>query len=187
MAITGPDARTAAPGQAVVDTAMLVLERMGLTPADLLAAPAAKPGPISQQRRPTPAGLTFHLAARAVMVARAGAHPFGRKNLYTERASRVPWCPGPPLVLPRVLEEVAERCGEFVRCLLSLVVAGVDEAAAQFAGRPRPPDRLGITVNVKIVVRGGEQQHRAPDLPARGPVGFLVRAVGSQAASAPRS
>jgi hypothetical protein len=43
MTITGPDARSAAPGQAVVDAAMLVLERMGLTPADLLAAPAATP------------------------------------------------------------------------------------------------------------------------------------------------
>jgi hypothetical protein len=37
MTITGPDAHTGAPGQAVVDAAMLVLERMGLTPADLLA------------------------------------------------------------------------------------------------------------------------------------------------------
>ncbi len=43
MTITGPDARSAAPWQAVVDAAMLVLERMGLTPADLLAAPAARP------------------------------------------------------------------------------------------------------------------------------------------------
>jgi hypothetical protein len=43
MTITGPDARSAAPGQAVVDAAMLVLERMGLTPADLLAATAARP------------------------------------------------------------------------------------------------------------------------------------------------
>ena len=43
MTITGPDARPAAPGQALVDAAMLVLERMGLTPADLLAAPAARP------------------------------------------------------------------------------------------------------------------------------------------------
>ena len=43
MTITGPGARSAAPGQAVVDAAMLVLERMGLTPADLLAAPAATP------------------------------------------------------------------------------------------------------------------------------------------------
>src|SRR5437764_3763914 len=43
MTITGPDARSAAPGQAVADAAMLVLERMGLTPADLLAAPAARP------------------------------------------------------------------------------------------------------------------------------------------------
>jgi len=43
MTITGPDARTTAPGQAVVDAAMLVLERMGLTPADLLAVPAARP------------------------------------------------------------------------------------------------------------------------------------------------
>jgi integrase len=43
MTITGPDARPAAPGQAVVDAAMLVLERMGLTPADLLAAPQVRP------------------------------------------------------------------------------------------------------------------------------------------------
>ena len=43
MTITGPDARSGAPGQAVVDAAMLVLERMGLTPADLLAAPKARP------------------------------------------------------------------------------------------------------------------------------------------------
>ena len=43
MTITGPDARPGAPGQAVVDAAMLVLERMGLSPADLLAAPAARP------------------------------------------------------------------------------------------------------------------------------------------------
>jgi len=43
MTITGPDARPAAPGQAVVDAAMLLLERMGLTPADLLTAPAARP------------------------------------------------------------------------------------------------------------------------------------------------
>ena len=43
MTITGPDARPGDPGQAVVDAAMLVLERVGLTPADLLAAPAARP------------------------------------------------------------------------------------------------------------------------------------------------
>ena len=43
MTITGPDARSAAPGQAVADAAMLVLQRMGLTPADLLAVPAARP------------------------------------------------------------------------------------------------------------------------------------------------
>jgi integrase/recombinase XerC len=42
MTITGPDTRSGAPGQAVVDAAMLVLERMGLTPADL-AGPAARP------------------------------------------------------------------------------------------------------------------------------------------------
>src|ERR1700730_4663711 len=42
MTITGPDARSAAPGQAVVDAALLVLERMGLTPAALLAPPAAR-------------------------------------------------------------------------------------------------------------------------------------------------
>jgi integrase/recombinase XerC len=40
MTITGPDACSGAPGQSVVDAAMLLLERMGLTPADLLTAPA---------------------------------------------------------------------------------------------------------------------------------------------------
>ena len=45
MTITGPDARSAAPGQAVLDAAVLVLERMGLTPADLLTAPAARSAP----------------------------------------------------------------------------------------------------------------------------------------------
>src|SRR5256714_11029321 len=43
MTITGPDVRSGARGQAVVDAALLLLERMGLTPADLLAAPAARP------------------------------------------------------------------------------------------------------------------------------------------------
>src|ERR1700761_4760329 len=43
MTITGPDPRSGAPGQAVVDAALLVLERMGLTPADLLAAPKTRP------------------------------------------------------------------------------------------------------------------------------------------------
>ena len=46
MTITGPDARSAAPGQAVVDAAMLVLERMGLTPPT--CCPPRRPG-----RRPT--------------------------------------------------------------------------------------------------------------------------------------
>src|SRR5256885_13365932 len=43
MTITGPDVRSGGPGQGVVDAALLLLERMGLTPADLLAAPAARP------------------------------------------------------------------------------------------------------------------------------------------------
>ena len=43
MTITGPDGRAGAPDQAAVDAAMLVLDRMGLTPADLLSAPAARP------------------------------------------------------------------------------------------------------------------------------------------------
>jgi len=41
MTITGSGASSGASGQAVVDAALLVLERMGLTPADLLAVPAA--------------------------------------------------------------------------------------------------------------------------------------------------
>ena len=43
MTITGPDALAGAPDQAVVAAAMLVLERVGLTAADLLATPAARP------------------------------------------------------------------------------------------------------------------------------------------------
>src|SRR5579859_2805787 len=41
MTITGPDARSAVPGQAVVDAAMLVLERMGLTPAEYIPVVSA--------------------------------------------------------------------------------------------------------------------------------------------------
>jgi len=43
MTITGPGARAGAPDPAVAAAAMLVLERMGLTPADLMSAPAAQP------------------------------------------------------------------------------------------------------------------------------------------------
>jgi len=58
MTITGPDARSAAPGQAVVDAALLVLERMGLTPADLLTAPAARPtAPTFAEYIPVVSGL----------------------------------------------------------------------------------------------------------------------------------
>jgi hypothetical protein len=80
-----------------------------------------------------------------------------------------------------VAEEVKQGRGELVGGLLGLVVAGVDRAAAQLAGRPRPPDRLGIAVDVEVIIRRGEQQHRALDLPARGSVGFLVPSVGAQA------
>ena len=77
MTITGPDARSGAPGQAVVDAAMLVLERMGLTPADLLAAPAARraarprrvhPGRVSPGQRRLPKGIRLVLepGSRAV-------------------------------------------------------------------------------------------------------------------------
>src|SRR5437879_3012751 len=48
MTITGPDARIGGPGQAVVDAALLVLERMGLTPADPAGNPARK---VEQPRR----------------------------------------------------------------------------------------------------------------------------------------
>ena len=57
MTITGPDARSGAPGQAVVDAAMLVLERMGLTSADLLAAPAARPAPTFAEYIPVVSAL----------------------------------------------------------------------------------------------------------------------------------
>jgi hypothetical protein len=55
VTITGPDGRAGAPDQAVVDAAMLVLDRMGLTPADLLSAPAARPA--------APTFAEYHAAA----------------------------------------------------------------------------------------------------------------------------
>ena len=58
---------------------------------------------------------------------------------------------------------------------------GADWAAAQPARRPRPPDRLGVAVDADVVAGGGEQQHRAPDLPASGSVGLLVLPVGTKA------
>lgn len=78
-------------------------------------------------------------------------------------------------------EELEEHAREFVRRPFGLVVSGVDRAAVQLAGRPWSPDRFGVAVNVEVVVRRDEQQHRAPDLPACGTVGFLIRAIDAQA------
>jgi hypothetical protein len=36
-------------------------------------------------------------------------------------------------------------------------------------------------MNVEVVARGGQQQHRAGDLATGGPVGFLVRAIDVRA------
>jgi len=66
MTITGPDARSAAPGQDVAAAAMLVLERMGLTPADLLAAPAARrPAPTFAEYIPVVSALVSDGCRRA--------------------------------------------------------------------------------------------------------------------------
>src|SRR5580698_7049525 len=81
---------------------------------------------------------------------------------------------GPP-------EEAQECRGDLVRRLFGLVMPGMDRAAAQLPGHPGPPDGLGIAVDVQVVVGRDEQQHRALDLPACGPVGFLVSAVDPQA------
>lgn len=43
MTITGPDQRQAPPRQAEVDAALLLVERLGLSPADLIAVPRARP------------------------------------------------------------------------------------------------------------------------------------------------
>jgi integrase/recombinase XerC len=43
MTITGPDPRQASPRQAEVDAALLLLERLGLSPADLTGTPRARP------------------------------------------------------------------------------------------------------------------------------------------------
>ena len=110
MTITGPDARTGAPGQAVVDAAMLVLERMGLTPADLLAAPAARPpaptfaeyipvvaGP-GQRRLPPGVRLVLEPGGRPV-----GQPPYRRAHALGDPPAR-PARPGQhraPAELPR--------------------------------------------------------------------------------------
>jgi hypothetical protein len=80
MTITGPDARSAAPGQAVVDAAMLVLERMGLTPADLLAAPAARPtAPTFAEYIPVVSALVSDGCRRGVrLVLEPGHRPVGQ-------------------------------------------------------------------------------------------------------------
>ena len=43
MTITGPDPRRISPRQAEVDAALLLLERLGLSPSDLTGAPGARP------------------------------------------------------------------------------------------------------------------------------------------------
>jgi hypothetical protein len=49
-------------------------------------------------------------------------------------------------------EEAEERRGELVRRLFSLMIPGVDGEAAQLAGRPWSPCRLGLAVDVEVVV-----------------------------------
>ena len=67
MTITGSDGRAGAPDQAVVDAAMLVLDRMGLTPADLLSAPAARPAaPTFAEYVPVVSALVTDGCRRAV-------------------------------------------------------------------------------------------------------------------------
>ena len=72
MTITGPDARSAAPGQAVVDAAMLLLERMGLTPADLLTAPQVRPtAPTFAEYIPVVSALVSDGCRKAYEIGRA--------------------------------------------------------------------------------------------------------------------
>ena len=59
MTITGPDRRPGAPDQAAVSAALLVLERMGLSPGDLLAVPAT--------RRPVPTFAEYVPAVSALV------------------------------------------------------------------------------------------------------------------------
>ena len=105
MTITGPDARTAAPGQAVVDAAMLVLERMGLTPADLLAAPAARPAaPTFAEYIPVVSALVSNGCRRAYGsywhrvvssgAAAASTSPRHRRSASSSSTSGPPSCPG---------------------------------------------------------------------------------------------
>ena len=95
MTITGPDARTGAPGQAMVDAAMLVLERMGLTPADLLATPAARqaaptfaeyiPGRVGSGQRRLPTGIRLVLEPGDRPV---GQPPYRRAHAVGDPAAR---------------------------------------------------------------------------------------------------
>src|SRR5205823_13530485 len=92
MTITGPDARPAAPAQAMVDAAMLVLERMGLTPADLLAAPAARPAaPTFAENIPVVSALLRDGCRRAYgSYWNRAAEPSGHRRLDAPTPSEIP-------------------------------------------------------------------------------------------------
>ena len=68
------------------------------------------------------------------------------------------WPESSGLVRTGTPDEAQERRSELVRRLFGMVLPAVDRAAAQLAGRPRPPDRLGIAVDVQVVIRRDEQQ-----------------------------
>ena len=105
MTITRPDARSAAPGQAVVGAAMLVLERMGLTPADLLSAPAARPtAPTFAEYIPVVSALVTDGCRRAYGsywnrvteqgAAGASTSPRRARSGSWSSTSGPTWCPG---------------------------------------------------------------------------------------------
>src|SRR5690348_6702693 len=81
------------------------------------------------------------------------------------------------LLRPQVLQQ---RRSQLLGRLFGLVVAGVDRLAAQLAGHPWPPDLLRVAVDVEVVLGRGEQQHRAHDPAAGGPIGLLVLAIDAQ-------
>src|SRR6185503_2613711 len=74
-------------------------------------------------------------------------------------------------------QEAEQRAGELLRRLLGHVMAAVDPPAAEVGG-PRAPDRERVAVEVlEVVLDRPEEERRAGDPPARGPVGLVVRAV----------
>ncbi len=143
MTITGPDARTGAPGQAVVDAALLLLERMGLTPRRPAGRPGGQadrtdprrvhPGPVSPGQRWLPQGIRLVLEPghRAV-----GQPPHRRAHAIGDPPAR-PAHPGQRRA-PAELTRRAQRRRAPHRCPALHVQARRGRQPDQPGRQPRP-------------------------------------------------